>query len=88
MNEQGAIAGAIIGQICAIIGWLVSAAELEGEVTIDSTGQNYPMLTGTYSCTRWFLLLLALPNHAHTPVTQGRDMDRCELVFPQAEMMG
>ncbi|CAN0211982.1 unnamed protein product [Ectocarpus sp. 6 AP-2014] len=45
-TAKGAIAGAILGQICAIIGWLVSAQALEGEITIDSTGQNYPMLTG------------------------------------------
>jgi len=41
---QGAIAGAILGQICAIIGWLVSAEALEGEITLASTGANYPML--------------------------------------------
>lgn len=43
---QGAITGAILGQICAVIGWLVSAQALEGEITVASTGANYPMLTG------------------------------------------
>ncbi|CAN0306514.1 unnamed protein product, partial [Scytosiphon promiscuus] len=45
-TAKGAIAGAILGQICAVIGWLVTAQALEGEITIFSTGQNYPMLTG------------------------------------------
>lgn len=43
-TAKGAMAGAIIGQICAIIGWLVSAQTLEGEITIDTTGMNFPML--------------------------------------------
>ncbi|CAN0239790.1 unnamed protein product [Scytosiphon promiscuus] len=45
-TAKGAIAGAILGQICAVIGWLVSAQALEGEITLASTGANYPMLTG------------------------------------------
>ncbi|CAN0316081.1 unnamed protein product [Ascophyllum nodosum] len=45
-SAKGAIAGALLGQICAIIAWLVSAAALEGEVTVDSTGENFPMLVG------------------------------------------
>ncbi|CAM9183676.1 unnamed protein product, partial [Hapterophycus canaliculatus] len=45
-TAKGAIAGAVLGQICAVIGWLVTAQALEGEITINSTGQNYPMLTG------------------------------------------
>ena len=34
----------MIGQVCAIIGWLVSANALEGEISLDSTGANFPML--------------------------------------------
>lgn len=45
-TAKGAIAGAILGQICAIIAWLVSTSALYGEINIDNTGENYPMLTG------------------------------------------
>jgi len=45
-NPVGAMAGAIIGMICAVITWL-SYAEIEyGEVTVDTTGENFPMLAG------------------------------------------
>eukprot|EP01024_Parvocaulis_polyphysoides_P012609 TRINITY_DN145_c0_g1_i8.p1 TRINITY_DN145_c0_g1~~TRINITY_DN145_c0_g1_i8.p1 ORF type:complete len:670 (-),score=124.97 TRINITY_DN145_c0_g1_i8:1431-3440(-) len=45
-NPIGAMAGAIIGMICAVITWL-SYAEIEyGEVTVDTTGENFPMLAG------------------------------------------
>ncbi|CAM9212257.1 unnamed protein product [Sphacelaria rigidula] len=45
-TATGAISGAVIGQLCAVVAWLVSASALEGEVTIDTLGMNYPMLTG------------------------------------------
>jgi SSS family transporter len=45
-NAVGAMSGAIIGQICGIISWTVSAAAYDGEVTIDTLGKNDPMLIG------------------------------------------
>ena len=34
----------MIGQVCAVIGWLVSASTLEGDISLTSTGANFPML--------------------------------------------
>jgi len=45
-NAVGAIAGAWIGQILAIISWLVVCAAQSGEITVDNLGKNEPMLVG------------------------------------------
>ncbi|CAB4476727.1 Na+/solute symporter [Rhizophagus irregularis] len=44
-----AVAGALLGLICGIIAWLVAAQKLFGEITLKSTGDNYPMLAGNLS---------------------------------------
>ena len=36
----------IIALACALIGWLVQAKSQYGDLSIDSTGSNYPMLVG------------------------------------------
>ncbi|CAG8626350.1 14848_t:CDS:2, partial [Dentiscutata heterogama] len=41
-----AIVSSIVGLICGLIAWLVTAQKLYNEITIFSTGQNYPMLAG------------------------------------------
>jgi urea-proton symporter len=45
-TAKGAITGAITGQIAAVITWLVTAQSLSGEITLESTGADYPMLAG------------------------------------------
>ncbi|SCZ88311.1 BZ3500_MvSof-1268-A1-R1_Chr2-1g04327 [Microbotryum saponariae] len=46
-NRLGCIAAAWIGLAVGIAGWLgVAAAENNGKITIDTTFQDYPMLTG------------------------------------------
>merc|ERR1711906_77081 len=51
-SATGAIAGAIIGQICAMITWIVcstferDADGKHGTVDLDTLGGNYPMLAG------------------------------------------
>lgn len=46
-NKNGCIAGAWIGLAAGIIAWLVTAAKLyDGELTIETTGEDYPMLAG------------------------------------------
>ncbi|SCV72120.1 BQ2448_4814 [Microbotryum intermedium] len=46
-NRLGCIAAAWIGLAVGIAGWLgVAAAENNGNITIDTTFQDYPMLTG------------------------------------------
>jgi hypothetical protein len=46
-NKWGCIAGAWIGLACGLIAWLVTAATLNGgSLTIETTGQDYPMLAG------------------------------------------
>lgn len=46
-NGTGAIVGCVTGFISAIIGWLVCTAKLnDGVITVETTFQDYPMLTG------------------------------------------
>lgn len=45
-SAMAAIVSSIIGVICGLIAWLVTAQQLYHEITIHSTGQNYPMLAG------------------------------------------
>lgn len=45
-SRYGAIAGALIGQIAGIIVWLVWAKVGYEEVTVDTTGKDFPMLAG------------------------------------------
>mmetsp|Transcript_8216 Transcript_8216/g.11087 ORF Transcript_8216/g.11087 Transcript_8216/m.11087 type:complete len:684 (+) Transcript_8216:550-2601(+) len=45
-NAEGAIAGALCGQVLGVIFWLVAAQIAFGEITIDSLGGNDPMLVG------------------------------------------
>ncbi|CAM9717321.1 unnamed protein product [Discosporangium mesarthrocarpum] len=45
-TAAGAISGALLGQICGVIAWLVTASSLSGEVTVATLGGNYPMLAG------------------------------------------
>jgi len=41
-----AITASIVGLICGIAAWLITAVKLHGVITIKSTGENYPMLAG------------------------------------------
>jgi hypothetical protein len=46
-NGTGAVVGTITGFISAIIGWLVCTAKLnDGVISVETTFQDYPMLTG------------------------------------------
>jgi len=41
-----AIAASVFGLIFGVVAWLVTAVKLFDEITIKSTGENYPMLAG------------------------------------------
>ena len=51
-SANGAIAGAVVGQICGLITWIVcslferDAKGKHGTVDLDTLGGNYPMLAG------------------------------------------
>lgn len=45
-SAAGAVSGALVGLVGAIITWTVTAHSLFGEVTIDTLGHDYPMLAG------------------------------------------
>ena len=45
-SAAAAVSGALIGVVCGITAWLVTAKSLYNEITIKSTGENYPMLAG------------------------------------------
>ncbi|CAM9695611.1 unnamed protein product [Phaeothamnion confervicola] len=45
-TATGAWLGAVIGMICGFVSWIATASALEGEVTVDTLGMDYPMLTG------------------------------------------
>eukprot|EP01023_Acetabularia_acetabulum_P051081 TRINITY_DN5612_c0_g3_i1.p1 TRINITY_DN5612_c0_g3~~TRINITY_DN5612_c0_g3_i1.p1 ORF type:complete len:683 (+),score=122.91 TRINITY_DN5612_c0_g3_i1:137-2185(+) len=59
-NPVGAIAGAIIGMICAVIAWLSYAQLTYGEITVQSTGENLSMLSGSLAsiCTSGLICTL------------------------------
>lgn len=47
VSSIAAITAAVVGQICAVITWLVvCATENDGEINVDNLGQDYPMLAG------------------------------------------
>jgi SSS family transporter len=46
VNKTAALVGTLTGEVCAIVAWLVSAATLEGELSIDTTNANNPLLAG------------------------------------------
>jgi len=45
-TKYGAISGAIVGLIAGLTAWLVEAKVYYGELTISTTGENYPTLAG------------------------------------------
>ncbi|GAC77629.1 urea transporter [Moesziomyces antarcticus T-34] len=45
-NKMACLAGMIVGVVCGIVAWMVTAATLYGEVTVDTTGKDYPTLAG------------------------------------------
>ncbi|CAG8741984.1 14268_t:CDS:2, partial [Ambispora leptoticha] len=44
-SAMAAIVSSIVGVICGIIAWLVTAKKLFDEITIQSTGDNYPIVS-------------------------------------------
>jgi len=45
-NAGGAVAAAWIGQILAVVTWMIAASMQSGEISIDTLGANEPMLAG------------------------------------------
>ncbi|CAG8624019.1 16105_t:CDS:2 [Funneliformis caledonium] len=45
-SATAAVSAALMGVVCGITAWLVTAQSLYHEITIKSTGENYPMLAG------------------------------------------
>jgi SSS family transporter len=45
-NAGGAVAAAWIGQILAVVTWMIAASMQSGEISIDTLGKNEPMLAG------------------------------------------
>jgi len=45
-SAVAAVSAALIGVVSGLTAWLVAANALHGEITIKSTGENYPMLAG------------------------------------------
>lgn len=45
-NKWAATLSPILGLACSLTAWLVTAKSLYGELTVDTTGRNYPMLAG------------------------------------------
>ncbi|CAG8481008.1 1404_t:CDS:2 [Cetraspora pellucida] len=44
-SAMAAIVSSVIGVVCGITAWLVTAQQLYGELTIKSTGDNYPIVS-------------------------------------------
>ena len=45
-NLVAVVLSPILGLACSLVAWLVTAKSQFGELTVDSTGSNYPMLAG------------------------------------------
>ncbi|CAM9338301.1 unnamed protein product [Choristocarpus tenellus] len=45
-SANGAIAGALLGQVFAVAAWLISCSIMYTDITVDNLGKNYPMLIG------------------------------------------
>ncbi|EST08814.2 Sodium/solute symporter [Kalmanozyma brasiliensis GHG001] len=45
-NKMACLVGMAVGLVSGVVVWLVTAATLEGEVTVASTGKDYPTLAG------------------------------------------
>jgi hypothetical protein len=46
-NRRACITGAVVGLVCALVGWLVTTATLNnGVIDLETTLQDYPMLCG------------------------------------------
>jgi hypothetical protein len=45
-SGTGAVISAWSGLVLAVVSWIVTAKAQEGEITIDTLGMDYPMLTG------------------------------------------
>ncbi|SPO30684.1 probable DUR3 - Urea permease [Ustilago trichophora] len=45
-NKMACLVAMVVGVSCGVIAWLVTASALYGEVTVASTGKDYPTLAG------------------------------------------
>ncbi|KAF9038370.1 Na+/solute symporter [Hymenopellis radicata] len=46
LNKVAALSGTIVGSLCSLTAWLVSAYKIYGEVTVATTGQAYATISG------------------------------------------
>jgi hypothetical protein len=56
-SKAGAISGALGGLAAGVIAWLVEAKVLYGELTVASTGMNYPTLAGNLAAVMTGLII-------------------------------
>ena len=68
-------AGAVLGSVCGIASWLAYAKIGLGEVTIDTTGQNLPLLTGNVVSLGLSLIITVIGS----AIIPGRDFQWTEL---------
>ncbi len=45
LNKVAALSGTIVGSLCSLTAWLVSAYKIYGEVTVATTGQAYATIS-------------------------------------------
>lgn len=45
-NKMACLVGMVVGVICGVVAWLVTASALYGAVTVATTGEDYPTLAG------------------------------------------
>lgn len=63
-NRIAAAASPVLGLICGLIAWLVTAQKLYGSLDVDSTGSNYPMLAGNVASLLSPLVFIPLLTYA------------------------
>jgi len=59
-NVQAATIAPVAGFCCALIAWLTTAKGLEGDLTVDTTGSDMPMLAGNVVALLSPLLVIAI----------------------------
>ncbi|KAJ7025485.1 Sodium:solute symporter family-domain-containing protein [Mycena alexandri] len=59
----GAICGALGGLLAGVTAWLVTAQKCYGEITIETTGREYPTLAGNLAATVTGLILSVTVSH-------------------------
>ena len=89
-TKWGAISGALSGLVAGLIGWLVEAKVYYGELTVASTGMEYPTLAGNLAAILTGLIVtvcvsLVKPDDFDWEITRSINAENRDIVGKPAE---